>query len=162
MVNAPAKKYVSVIVTMHHATKILLATAPVRALMPAATSAISIRHVVAALHGMLRHRIQCIHPADVGRGYFPSACDMLRRVPCDYDRMSERIIPDAPGARRAQVAGSERCIWSMQALCDVWMSITVPSTSIRSSSVRMRTALMTPRRGIWSRAGQIFGAARSI
>jgi hypothetical protein len=62
-------------------------------------------------------------------------------------RMSERITPEAPGARRAQVASSNRCIGSMRALWDVRMSIKVPSTLIRSSSARVRTAPITPCRG---------------
>jgi hypothetical protein len=34
---------------------------------------------------MLRHRIQCIRPPNVGRGYFPGACEVLRGVPRDQD-----------------------------------------------------------------------------
>ena len=66
---------------LHHTTKILLAAAPVGALMPAPMPGIPIRQVVAALHRMLRQRIQCVRPPNVGRGYFPGPCEVLRGVP---------------------------------------------------------------------------------
>jgi hypothetical protein len=34
---------------------------------------------------MLRQRIQCIRPPNVGRSYFPGACEVLRGVPRDQD-----------------------------------------------------------------------------
>src|SRR5712692_10278359 len=53
--------------------------------MPAAMPRIPIRHIVAALHGMLRQRIQCIRPPNVSRSYFPGAFEVLRGIPRDQD-----------------------------------------------------------------------------
>jgi hypothetical protein len=40
----------------------------------------AIRHIVAALHGMLRQRIQGIRPVNVGRSDVPGVHDVLRRA----------------------------------------------------------------------------------
>src|SRR5713101_7963739 len=64
----------------HHAAKILLAASPGWAVMPAALDRVPVGHVITATHGLLRQRVQCIGPLDIGGTDFPCLSDMLWRA----------------------------------------------------------------------------------
>ena len=59
----------------HHPAEILLAASPAGALMPAAVNRVPVGHVVTATHGLLRQRVQCIGPLDIGGTNLPGLCD---------------------------------------------------------------------------------------
>jgi len=59
----------------HHPAEILLAASPAGALMPAAVNRVPVGHVVTATHCLLRQRVQCIGPLDIGGTDLPGLCD---------------------------------------------------------------------------------------
>src|SRR5882724_10692403 len=64
----------------HDAAEILLAASPVWAVMPAAVDRVPVGHVITATHGLLRQRVQCIGPLDIGGTDFPCLGDWLWRA----------------------------------------------------------------------------------
>ena len=59
----------------HHPAEILLAASPAGALMPAAVNRVPVGHVVTATHCLLRQRVQCIGPLDIGGTDLLGLCD---------------------------------------------------------------------------------------
>src|SRR5438093_10173770 len=48
--------------------------------MPAAVDRVAVGHVITATHGLLRQRVQCIGPLDIGGADFPGLGDELWRA----------------------------------------------------------------------------------
>src|SRR5713101_6542018 len=64
----------------HDTARFLLAAFPTWAVMPAAVDRVPVGHVITATHGLLRQRVQCIGPLDIGGTDFPFLGDSLWRA----------------------------------------------------------------------------------